>query len=321
MPNEFHQELKQNKEKGVKGLWNHFSFTQINLKSNIAEHSASVYSICITGDDRLASCSEDRTIRIFNLIDYKCDLVIRGFDKTNKVVSFQGKLLLAFSSDSTIKIFEIYKEDYKCLQTIFAHSFGVLNGIEMTNNRICSCSHGEIKIWNGLSPYQLIYSIEEKDSDDFYSLLELKSHKHFVSASRDWSIRFWNNFTYKCEKILRNIICYNINCLTEAENEKLLIGGYYGIITIINSSTFQLETKIKLGQIKIGAIHSVLHLPGEAVLCGDSKGNLVQININTYKMSYLKKKAHSDKVRDVIFFKGKTLISCSDDTNIKIWSD
>ena len=82
-----------------------------------------VFNLLFMSDGRLASCSNDKNIRIYDpKNDYHCDIVIKTKHKIG--ISYMCKLnndnLVSCSkgNDNDIKIWRITKSDYKCVYTI-----------------------------------------------------------------------------------------------------------------------------------------------------------------------------------------------------------
>ena len=83
----------------------HYS-ADINNVKILNEHTKGINSLLLLSDGRLASCSNDKTIKIFNINnDYYCDIIIRGHTKEVCYISeLDNNRLISCSRDKSIKI-------------------------------------------------------------------------------------------------------------------------------------------------------------------------------------------------------------------------
>ena len=104
----------------------------------ISEHTDEINSLLLLKDKRVASCSRDKTIRIFDPSnDYHCDQVINRHSKSiTSICELDDGTIVSCSKDKSIII-----GDY------------INRVIPLPNNRIPSCSYDEtIKIWKSNPP-------------------------------------------------------------------------------------------------------------------------------------------------------------------------
>ena len=100
-----------------------------NIKT-ITEHTKSVYSLFLLKDERVASCSRDRTIRIFDPSnDYHCAQVIKRHSKgLNSICQLDEGTIVSCADDISIII-----GDYAIIN---AHDNVISKVITLPNNRI-----------------------------------------------------------------------------------------------------------------------------------------------------------------------------------------
>ena len=105
-----------------------------------------VFSLLHLKDGRVASCSNDNTIRIYDPSnDYHCDQVIKRHSVgIPSICQLDDGTIVSCSDDRTIMI-----GDYTIKN---AHDTGISQVITLPNNRIASCST-TIKIWKSNPPY------------------------------------------------------------------------------------------------------------------------------------------------------------------------
>ena len=156
----------------------------INNNTTIREHSNSVNSLLLLLDGRLASCSSDLTIKIYNIKNnYHCDMTINT-KHSNSILyisQIDNNKIISCSKDKSIKIWSITQSSYQCDCTIKdAHEHWIFKIIVLTNNRIASCSFDEtIKIWNSNHPYKLI-KILKRHINAVTSIIQLKDKEILV---------------------------------------------------------------------------------------------------------------------------------------------
>ena len=112
----------------------------------ITDHAKYVNSLLHLKDGRVASCSDDKTIWIYDPSnDYHCDQVIKS-EGISSICQLDDGTIVSCSIDRTIMI-----GDYTINN---AHDDWILKVITLPNNRIASCSQDKtIKIWKSNPPY------------------------------------------------------------------------------------------------------------------------------------------------------------------------
>ena len=123
---------------------------EINIEQvkTITGHTGNVSSLLHLKDGRVASCSWDNTIRIYDPSnDYHCDQVIERHNYGIKsICQLEDGTIVSCSNDRTIMIGDYIIKN--------AHDNWILKVITLPNNRIASCSYDKtIKIWKSNPPY------------------------------------------------------------------------------------------------------------------------------------------------------------------------
>ena len=121
---------------------------KIKAMKTIIEHALYIHSLLLLKDRRVASCSEDNTIRIFEPSnDYHCDQVIKRHSKgISSICQLDNGTIVSSSYDNSIMI-----GDFTIKR---AHESLIKKVITLPNDRIASCSSDyTIKIWNSNPPY------------------------------------------------------------------------------------------------------------------------------------------------------------------------
>lgn len=311
--NEKYKKIFTKKEK--KERVNQIDFTLIG---SLNYHSSFINSILILQDGRIASCSSDKTIKIFNLQNYKCELTLTGHQEAIYYISqLENGNLISCSEDRTIKIWSLKDDNFLCLHTITdSHREWVNKVIPCSKNRIVSCSFDNtIKIWSSLPPYSLIATLEGHIKE-VISIVQLKQKEILVSASCDYTLRIWNLVSYQFKTGIEKVSATGGNCMVEIDNDKLIVGGKE-IIQIINCSTYEIESSVSCPS--VATINSLVELESGVVLCGCYKGIFLIYyqEENTYKEI---KGKHKDEISSIIKINDNIIASASYDRSIKLWN-
>ena len=289
----------------------------INIKT-INEHSDNVFSLLLLSDGRLASCSCDDTIKIYDIKNnYHCDITLEGHtDYVTYISQLDNNKLISCSDDRSIKIWSITQSSYQCDYTINnAHNNWIYKVISLTNNRIASCSYDEtIKIWNSNHPYNLIKTLNGH-TGSVRSIIQLKDKDILISGGIDNTLREWNLLTYQCDKIIDKVECCDNNSLLEIDNNRIIVGGC-NVITIVNISNDIIEYQIEND--KLDWVYSFLKLRDGNILCGCSNGLICLYDIKLNTLSFREEVIHNDAVYCLLNINKYQFISSSD-YMIKVW--
>lgn len=185
-------------------------------------------------DGRLASGSEDSTIKIINFADnYKLDLSLTGHTKAvRSMIQLENGTLISSSEDKSIKFWTIKKDSFTCDHTIEnAHDDKVIKLVKISEEEIASIStDSEVKIWKTSEPFESGTSLDANSR--VVAIYKPKDHNYLISIGEDKRMLFWNLETYKCDKIINGVNCFKENSICEMKDGKLFIGGYYKLTII-----------------------------------------------------------------------------------------
>lgn len=188
---------------------------------------------------------------------------------------------------------------------------------------ICGMKEGLINIYSIIKSRQ-VKSIKGHN-DSITDLVNFGNFRkgYFASCSRDGYIKVWDTTSYLCVKEFKHEICYPL-CLentTKFNNQIILTGDSNGYINI-----WHLQDKMTLIY-KIFEIYEeitvIRHLKdyesSKFILAGSSKGNIILWNLANYTVVQNYNNAHKGIINEILYV-DKLIISCGDDTLIKIWS-
>ena len=288
----------------------------------ITEHTSSVFSLLLLKDKRIASCSRDRTIRIYDPSnDYHCDQVIeRHKGGIFSICVLDDGSIVSCSGDKSIIIGDYIIKD--------AHDFSIFKVITLSKNRLASCSfESTIKIWKSDPPYSNTpLKVLEGHHQDVTSLLYIKERDIMISGSEDRTLRLWTMSTYQCDKVIKGVECCSTNSLYQIDNNRVIVGGK-NTFTMVNIDECVIVKTIKDNS--LSDINCFLKLrDNHTILCGCSNGIFCFYDINTEEYN-ITKNNHKKLIKDLLMINDNTFLSCSDDAiflpssddnTIKVWN-
>lgn len=292
------------------------SISEMKLIKEKSDYATPISLICATSDGRIAMCANTNDIPIINPITLEIELTLTGHkEKVVDLSLLDNGWLLSSAEDYTIKKWNVQQTSFQCVETIDVPTL-VSMCIPLSNNRLCAFTPiSTIKIFLRIPPYQEIISLS--DNKNITSLFELKNKKYFVSCSVfDNLAIFWSGVTYKKQKVFKEIMCLKKGGVIEVK-DRVIIGEYGGAISIINSSTLQLERKIQLGE-EVSCIFSSLDLNNGSILLGDKMGRIVQFSLDD-ESDIIIREEHNNSIFGLVLAKDNSLISCSYHKTFKKW--
>ena len=285
---------------------------EVKCIKTITDHINIVYFLLPLKGKRIASCSNDNTIRIFNPSnDYKCDQVIRRHSEgINSICELDDGTIVSCSSDNSIMI-----GDYTIKN---AHDDCIKKVIALPNNRIASCSYdATIKIWNCNPPYSNTpIKVLEGHRGWVYSLLYIRKRDIMISGSGDYTLLLWNMSTYQCDTVINGVYCCYTNSLYQIDKDRVIVGTYRNF-KIVNIDKCVIEKTIR--DEAFGDVQCFLKLKdNQTILCGCDDGLFCFYDMNTGQYQTTENN-HNKDITDLLLIDDNTFLSCSWDSTIKVW--
>jgi|GEM_PF-1779656 len=162
-------------------------------------HSHWVTSVVAIDEKRLASASDDKTIKLWNIQDGSCIRTMEGHsDVVTSVVTIDEKRLASASKDKTIKLWNI--QDGSCVSTMEGHSDVVTSVAAINEKRLASASDDNtIKLWN-IQDGSCISTLEEQGN--WIPSVVTIDEKRLASGSDDNTIKLWDIQDGSCIRIM-----------------------------------------------------------------------------------------------------------------------
>ena len=317
-----HIDTKDNNISSIIDYFTNYNLCSFDPVESVNPHTDYINSVVLLKDGRIASCSDDSTIKIFNpLKNYKCEITLKGHNEgVNSICIIDSGQLVSCSRDGIYKIWTINEKAYKCEYTN-KNPHDNKNQIDAIvsfddNCFITSSSEEEkMKIWNGNSPYSNIPIKEISIRDEFNSSLFYMREKKLLITSSYILSHIWNMETYQCISTFSCVVfSTGLNCIYQLDDSRIIIGGKKGMI-IINVDKSIIETSIKKDTIDFQAF--TLLRDNKTILCGCSGGIFAFYDTKEKTMNLIKSSVN-ESIDDVKVVSDNTIVSMSSE-GIFIW--
>ncbi|QIR36511.1 ribosome assembly protein 4 [Tolypothrix sp. PCC 7910] len=281
-------------------------------------HSSAVYSVAFSRDgQRLASSSDDNTIKIWDIATGKAIATLTGHSSSVRSVAFSpdGQKLASGSLDKTITIWDIATG--KAIATLTGHSSSVISvAFSPDGQKLASGSFDNtIKIWD-IATGKAIATLTGHSSS-VRSVAFSPDGQKLASGSFDNTIKIWDIATGKAIATLTGHSSSVRSVAFSPDGQKLASGSFDNTIKIWDIATGKAIATLTGHS---SSVRSVAFSPDGQKLASGSDGNTIKIwDIATGK-AIATLTGHSREVNSVAFSPdGQKLASGSGDQTIKIW--
>ncbi|CAP61093.1 uncharacterized protein PODANS_3_630, partial [Podospora anserina S mat+] len=288
-------------------------------RQTLEGHSDSVRSVVFSPDSKwIASGSDDRTIKIWNLETGSCQQTLEGHSSSvgSVVFSPDSKWIASGSGDCTIKIWNL--ETGSCQQTLEGHSGWVWSVVFSPDSKWIASGSGDrtIKIWN-LETGSCQQTLEGH-SDSVRSVVFSPDSKWIASGSDDRTIKIWNLETGSCQQTLEGHSDSVWSVVFSPDSKWIASGSDDHTIKIWNLETGSCQQTLEGHS---DSVWSVVFSPDSKWIASGSDDRTIKIwNLETGSCQQTLE-GHSDSVRSVVFSPdSKWIASGSGDRTIKIWN-
>ena len=304
-----------------------YDFSSFNIQNKIPIIKVEPKNNCIftmkkLNDERVACGFSNGNIIIFSKIKFEKEIELNEYHKGAHITfltQLKNGTFISCGSEGKINFFKIFENKCNLIQTINAHVGRAMKIRELQlNKQLVSCSED-----NTLNFYifENEYKIEQKITlkMSIWNEIETNNGKIVLTGNSD-KIQFFDINTRKEEKQLSGIKLYGSlsNNLINLNDTLLAVGGYENIF-IINVLNQQ-----KVNEIKVQGSNYITcfcKLNDDFILTGDCSGSIRQWKFSGELLveEYLKQNSHGAQIRMIEKFNNGLIVSCSDDTTLKIW--
>ena len=241
-------------------------------------------------------------------------------DSVYCIAQLSSGILASCSKDKTIKLFNIKENDYEIIQTLKYHTKAVFKIIELKNNNLISCSDDSSLIIYSKQNKEYKKDFQISSNYRCSSVLQIKDNEICYSVfNSDNTIYFFDLSERKIKATLTNITkCNNQReWLIMISKDLLLIPGEKEL-SIININEYKLIRKIKA--FDSPWLCGVCRINNNMIVTGDdSKIKQWKIEKDNIVLVSQKDNAHKGWINALLNFGNGYIVSGSDDNTIKIW--
>jgi WD40 repeat protein len=288
-------------------------------RNRLEGHLSSVWSVSFSPDGQtLATGSEDKTIKLWNLATGKEIRTLRGHQSSVWSVSFSpdGQTLASGSLDNTIKLWNLATG--KEIRTLQGHQRYVYSvSFSPDGQTLASGSDDNtIKLWN-LATGKEIRTLQGHQRY-VWSVSFSPDGQTLASGSADNTIKLWNLSTGKEIRTLQGHQSSVWSVSFSPDGQTLASGSADNTIKLWNLST---SKEIRTLQGHQSSVWSVSFSPnGQTLATGSGDKTIKLWNLATGK-EIRTLQGHQNEVLSVSFSPdGQTLASGSADNTIKLWN-
>ena len=259
---------------------------------------------------KLVSCSEDHTIKIWDLESTECVAILKGHTEQVMCLEFlEINRFISGSLDGTIKIWNAHEN--VCIATFEAHPNGIICLKSLTRNRVASGSLLDIKIWSIFSG-ECLQTLHGHAG--YVRSLASLSDDTLISGSDDKSIKFWDLSDGSCTKTFSQD--YKVYCLLVLENGLLASGSRNYAISTLNVENGECVQLLSGHTSDIWKLHA---LQSDTLISCSFDKSIRMWDLPSGKCIKTLE-GHTDIVRSIKVLDKNLVASCSGNGIIKIWN-
>ena len=284
--------------------------SQYKILKTFEGHQDIVTTVIELSNGKLATCSEDKTIKIWNSLEKKAEATLKGEESFLCLCELDPQYILSGGKDGIVKKWSLQSKEVE--MNYLGHTKWIYSIVKIDNIYFASGStDGMIKVWNHESwsdPYK-----ELREESRVISLILLKNGR-LCSGNDKGKITIWD---WKKGKMLNSFVGSQekacINCLCELEDRSIAYGTSEKYIKLWHES----KDLITL-QGHCDSIRSICSLSSNYFASGSFDKCIKIWDTNTKKCIQTLKE-HKDIISCVIKLRNGNLVSASGDKTIKIW--
>ncbi|MHB9148452.1 MAG: WD40 repeat domain-containing protein [Candidatus Amoebophilus sp.] len=157
-------------------------------------HLDAITILAVLSEDKFISNSDDKTIRVWELVNGKWTSAATLSDHTGYITALtvlSENKFISCADDKTIRVWELINGRWQSAQLKpLNNNYGYTMVLAtLSENKFISCSFKKIKVWELVNGFW--QSIELNDHTNVVNTLAVLSENKFISGSNDNTIRVW----------------------------------------------------------------------------------------------------------------------------------
>ena len=301
-------------------------YNELTLSHSIStSNKSAINKVTYLKDGRIAACSNDKTIGIYNIKTYTCEIILIAHDSLIfDIIQLDNSKLVSCCARGSkeIKVWSLSQTTLTCDKTILSgYTYDIYSLVKLSKNRFATASFDLIKIWSSNEPYDLVKTITV---DPVNSMLQLREKEILACCGgNSGKVQFINLETYNVESEISGVKCLVLKGIAQIDENKLMISGLNEIFIVnMKSKTIELnlhvegeeqyeycfETFLAFSKEKV-MISKIANVKGKGYICVfDTKSNAIEKSIESSMITSFEK------------IDEHTFVTCSRNKTIEIWN-
>jgi WD40 repeat protein len=282
-----------------------------NRIGRLEGHSASVNALCVLRDGRLASCSDDGTIRLWNVIgDEHGTRVKKAASAIKHICPMENGDVAVSSNSEPVRIYNARTRNERLRLAQSTRGYNAICGVAQHQLAVASPLLGQISLWDTISGAMVVQFNSLLDSVSV--LIKLKGN-YIASGSKYGEIRIWNSSMRGWRGVLTGH-SGPVTGLAMLPDDRIASASLDGTIRFWNLDTLTESVRFGGGTGPVRALCALLDgriasASGDRIRLWDWKAG---INSNRLK-------GHSREVTALCPLSAGRLVSGADDNTIRVW--
>ena len=274
-------------------------------------HTHLINSLIQLNDGRIVSCSDDKTIRIWDLRINQCIVTLRGHkNSVTSVTQLSDGRLASGSYDGNIKLWDVKRNI--CTSTLQGHTSWIYSLIQLKNGNIASCSYDNtIKLWD----FKMnICTVTLLGHTDWIQSIKQINDGRIASCSWDKTIKLWD-LSSDLSSLTLEGHTNSVMSIIQLQDGRIASCSWDNTIKIWNLYT---DKSFITLEGHISTVYSLIQLNDEKIASCSGDKTIKFWDLNTY-LCVLTLNGHESDVTSLIQLSDGKIASCSNDRTIKLW--